>query len=254
MDVWEMDVRRFGAALPLAVLHAQARERGLRDLLRHPLPRPRAPGRPPAAGLERLRLAPRARRGVRREVGLGARQLVRGQRARGRRGAAPARAGRACTGRRRSAPSTVACRERAALFDESSFAKLEIAGPGAAAFLEWLCDNRVARDVGRSPTRRCSTPAAGSSATSRSRAWRRSSSRSSPAPRSATTTWRGSAATRREDGSVRVTDVTSRWACFALWGPRARDILAPLTPDPLDFGYMTMRDSPSATCRCARCA
>jgi 4-methylaminobutanoate oxidase (formaldehyde-forming) len=42
--------------------------------------------------------------------------------------------------------------------------------------------------------------------------------------------------------SVRVSDVTARWACFALWGPRARDILAPLTPDPLDFGYMRMRD------------
>ena len=45
-----------------------------------------------------------------------------------------------------------------------------------------------------------------------------------------------------EDGSVALTDVTSRWACFALWGPRAQDILAPLTPDPLDFGYMTMRE------------
>ena len=41
---------------------------------------------------------------------------------------------------------------------------------------------------------------------------------------------------------MRVSDVTARWACFALWGPRARDILAPLTPDPLDFGYMRMRD------------
>src|SRR4029079_7964680 len=29
-----------------------------------------------------------------------------------------------------------------------SFAKIEVAGPGAAEFLEGLCDNRVARDVG----------------------------------------------------------------------------------------------------------
>ena len=36
--------------------------------------------------------------------------------------------------------------------------------------------------------------------------------------------------------------MTARWACFALWGPRARDVLAPLTPDPLDFAYMTVRD------------
>ena len=50
-------------ALPLAALHAQAHARGLRDLLRHPLPRPRAPGRAAAARLARLRVAPRARRG-----------------------------------------------------------------------------------------------------------------------------------------------------------------------------------------------
>ena len=42
-----------------------------------------------------------------------------------------------------------AAREAAGLFDESSFAKLEVAGPGAAELLERLCDNRVARDVGQ---------------------------------------------------------------------------------------------------------
>ncbi len=36
-----------------------------------------------------------------------------------------------------------------AIFDETSFAKLEIEGPGAAEFLERLCDNRVARGVGQ---------------------------------------------------------------------------------------------------------
>jgi 4-methylaminobutanoate oxidase (formaldehyde-forming) len=41
---------------------------------------------------------------------------------------------------------------------------------------------------------------------------------------------------------ISVRDVTAASACFALWGPRARKVLAPLTPDPLDFGYMTMRD------------
>ena len=38
------------------------------------------------------------------------------------------------------------------------------------------------------------------------------------------------------------TKVTSRWACFALWGPKCAEILRPLTPDPLDFGYMRMRE------------
>src|SRR3954447_18908235 len=41
-----------------------------------------------------------------------------------------------------------ACREAAALFDETSFAKIEVSGEGAGEFLEGLCANRVARDVG----------------------------------------------------------------------------------------------------------
>ena len=42
-----------------------------------------------------------------------------------------------------------ACREAAAIFDETSFAKIEVSGAGAAELLERLCDNRVARDVGQ---------------------------------------------------------------------------------------------------------
>ena len=136
----------------------------------------------------------------------------------------------------------VACRERAALFDESSFAKIEVAGPGAAAFLESLCDNRVAREVGRITytqmlNRRggieCDSTVTrveedlfsivtGTAFGNHDLSWIR---RHAPG-----------------DGSVRVSDVTARWACFALWGPRARDVLQPLTPQPLDFAYMTMRD------------
>ena len=40
-------------------------------------------------------------------------------------------------------------REKAGLFDQSSFAKYELSGPKAAEALEWICANRVARDVGR---------------------------------------------------------------------------------------------------------
>ena len=47
------------------------------------------------------------------------------------------------------------------------------------------------------------------------------------------------------DGSVRISDVTSQRACFGIWGPRARDVLAPLTPDDLGneaFPYMSVRE------------
>jgi glycine cleavage system aminomethyltransferase T/glycine/D-amino acid oxidase-like deaminating enzyme len=135
-----------------------------------------------------------------------------------------------------------ATRERAGLFDESSFAKLEIAGTGAADFLETLCDNRVARDVGAitytqmlnsrggiecdfTVTRveeELFSIVTGTAFGNHDLSWIR---RRAP-----------------QDGSVRCTDVTARWACFALWGPRARDVLAPLTDDALEFAYMRMRD------------
>jgi 4-methylaminobutanoate oxidase (formaldehyde-forming) len=44
------------------------------------------------------------------------------------------------------------------------------------------------------------------------------------------------------DGSVTARDVTSAWSCYALWGPRARDVLQPLTPDDLSFPYMSLRE------------
>ncbi len=40
-------------------------------------------------------------------------------------------------------------RAHAGLFDQSSFAKFELSGPKAAEALEWICANRVAREVGR---------------------------------------------------------------------------------------------------------
>ena len=140
-----------------------------------------------------------------------------------------------------------ACREAVALFDESSFSKLEIAGPGAAELLERLCDNQVARDVGRITYTQmlnsrggieCDFTVArlgeerfsivtGTAFGNHDREWIR---RHLPA-----------------DGSVQVQDVTSAWACFGLWGPRARDVLAPLTPQQLSndgFPYMSLREIP----------
>ena len=135
-----------------------------------------------------------------------------------------------------------ATREAAGLFDESSFAKLELSGPGAAELLERLCDNRVARDVSaitytQMLNRRAGIECdftvtrvekevfqivTGTAFGNHDASWIRSHI--------------------PDDGSVRLSDVTSRWACFALWGPRALAILSQLTPDPLDFRYMSMRE------------
>ena len=40
-------------------------------------------------------------------------------------------------------------REGVGVFDQSSFAKFELAGPGASAALDWICANNTAKPVGR---------------------------------------------------------------------------------------------------------
>jgi glycine cleavage system aminomethyltransferase T/glycine/D-amino acid oxidase-like deaminating enzyme len=135
-----------------------------------------------------------------------------------------------------------ACRERAALFDESSFAKLEVNGPGAAAFLESLCDNKVARDVGRITYTQMLNARSGIECdfTVTRLADEAFQIVTGTAFGQHDRSWIARHAPR--DGSVTVADVTSRWACFALWGPVAHAVLAPLTPDALDFPYMSMRE------------
>ena len=76
-DLWHMDIGRFGAAYA-SPSYTLARTIGeLPDLLRHRLPRHRAAVRPAAADVAGLRLARRARCGLRREGRLGAGQLLR---------------------------------------------------------------------------------------------------------------------------------------------------------------------------------
>ncbi|PZG15366.1 GcvT family protein [Nonomuraea aridisoli] len=136
-----------------------------------------------------------------------------------------------------------ATRTTAGLFDESSFAKIEVTGPDAAALLEWVCDNRVARDVGAvtytqalngrggiecdfTVTRRAEDEflvVTGTAFGTHDLGWLRKQA-------------------ARKGATARIADVTGQYACFALWGPRARDILSGLTPDPLDFPFMSARE------------
>lgn len=136
-----------------------------------------------------------------------------------------------------------ATRERAGLFDETSFAKLEVSGSDAASFLEYACDNHVARAVGdvtytQALNRRggieCDftvtrldadlfSIVTGTAFGTHDAAWLRRQA-------------------RRVGASVRIADVTGQWCCFALWGPRSREILGDLTPADLGndaFPFMT---------------
>jgi 4-methylaminobutanoate oxidase (formaldehyde-forming) len=139
-----------------------------------------------------------------------------------------------------------ATRERVALFDESSFAKLEVSGPGAAAFLERMCANRVAGAVGGITYTQMLNRRGGIEADL-------TVSRCAPERFWLVTgtafgtyllEWLRSHAT---EGGVELADITSGYACFALWGPRSREVLQACTPSDLSggvFPYLSRQSIP----------
>ena len=139
----------------------------------------------------------------------------------------------------------LATRTTAGLFDESSFAKLEISGPGALAFLERMCANRIDRPVGSIVYTQLLDPRGGIQA-------------DLTVTRVAEETFlmvTGTAFGNHDaawlrghlpsDHSVAIRDITAGRVCFGLWGPRARDILGAVTrADVSDAGfpYLTARE------------
>jgi 4-methylaminobutanoate oxidase (formaldehyde-forming) len=127
----------------------------------------------------------------------------------------------------------IATRERAGLFDETSFAKIEVTGPGAAAYLQRLCANDVDRAVGTVTYTQMLNSRGGIECdfTVTRLGEHRFRIVTGTAFGNHDLGWiRGH---MPADGSVEVADVTSAYACFGLWGPRARDILQPLTTSDL---------------------
>ncbi|MGH7761775.1 MAG: GcvT family protein [Candidatus Dormibacteraceae bacterium] len=135
-----------------------------------------------------------------------------------------------------------ACRESAAAFDFTSFAKIEIRGRGAASFLESLADNRVARAVGALTYTQMLNEGGGIECdfTVTRLAEDRFRVITGTAFGQHDLFWIRDHAP--EDGSVFIEDVTSAYACIGLWGPAARDILQPLTTTNIGneaFPFMT---------------
>ena len=148
LDLWHMDVRRFGPALPLAGLHAGPQS------ARTTSPTTTSATRAPSARRD-ARCGPRpptpwhAAHGAAFGEKAGWERVnhyAQGSGAAADDGAPRGWAGHG-TGRRASSPSTGRCARRRALFDETSFAKIEITGPEAAGF----CAHVFAGQVGRPP-------------------------------------------------------------------------------------------------------
>jgi 4-methylaminobutanoate oxidase (formaldehyde-forming) len=138
----------------------------------------------------------------------------------------------------------LACRTSAAIFDESSFSKLDVTGSGAAAFLERLCANSVARRVGAVTYTQLLNPRGGVECDLT--VTRLAEDRFRLVTGTAFGNHDGAWIRQHlEDDTVVVEDVTSKYACFALWGPRAREILQPLSESDLShgaFGYMSAKE------------
>ncbi|MEX2612184.1 MAG: FAD-dependent oxidoreductase, partial [Gaiellaceae bacterium] len=138
----------------------------------------------------------------------------------------------------------LACRETAAIFDDS-FAKIDIAGEGSADFLERLCGNRVARDVGQVTYTQMLNERGGieCDVTVTRLAEDRFRIVTGTAFGQHDLAWLEQHAP--DDGSVQLSDVTSQHACYGIWGPNVREILQPLTTADLSndaFPYMRARE------------
>lgn len=137
-----------------------------------------------------------------------------------------------------------AVRERAGLLDMSSFAKYEVRGPGAAAFLDRLCAAALPA-VGRVGLSQMLNERGGieCDVTVTRLGPDRFYVISAAATEAHDLDW--IERHRPADESVEVTNVTGAWGVLMLAGPRSRDVLAALTSADMSaagFPFMAVRD------------
>jgi len=135
-------------------------------------------------------------------------------------------------------------RQNAGLFDETSFNKLELRGPGALAFLNYVCANEIDRPVGTVVYTECLNKRGGIECdfTVTRLAADRFFIVTGTAFGQHDLSWLS--LNMPEDGSVTIEDVSSSYACLGLWGPKARAILQKVTKADISnagFPYMTAR-------------
>jgi 4-methylaminobutanoate oxidase (formaldehyde-forming) len=134
-------------------------------------------------------------------------------------------------------------REGAGIFDQSSFAKYEVTGPDAAAALEWVCANRVARDVGRLTYTQLLNTRGGIEAdlTVARLGENRFYIVTGTGFRTHDAAW---ITEHMPNGcDARLEDVTEAWGTLSLFGPHAREVLGAITAADVDntafpFGHV----------------
>ena len=137
-----------------------------------------------------------------------------------------------------------AAREQAALWDMTSFGKIDVRGPEALGLLQRLADNDLNRPPGSVVYTQFLNPRGGIESDL-------TITRLAPDHFRVVTGSNFVAGDlgwmvmhRRPDERVELREVTDDWACIGLWGPRARDILAATTADDVSntaIPYLTAR-------------
>jgi 4-methylaminobutanoate oxidase (formaldehyde-forming) len=135
-------------------------------------------------------------------------------------------------------------RSKAGLFDETSFNKFEVRGPGALEFLNNVCANDIDQPVGTIVYTECLNKRGGIECdfTVTRLAEQRFFIVTGTAFGQHDLSWLS--INMPEDGSVSIEDVSSSYACLGLWGPKARTILEKVTKADVSnagFPYMTAR-------------
>jgi sarcosine dehydrogenase len=121
-------------------------------------------------------------------------------------------------------------RAHAGIFDQSSFAKFELSGPKSAQALEAICANRVARDIGRLTYTQLLNSRGGIECDLTVARLAEDYFYIVTGTGFRTHDFGWIADHLPADG-VTLTDVTEDWGTLSLMGPKARDILARVTPE-----------------------
>ena len=129
-----------------------------------------------------------------------------------------------------------ATRNGVAMYDMTPLKHLEIAGPGALGLLQRLTTNNLAKSVGSvTYTLMLNEQGGVRSDLTVTRLGEELFQVMANGPLDVDWIGRHLPA----DGSVTVHDVTGGWCCIGLWGPRARDVLQPLTD--VDFSHEALK-------------
>jgi 4-methylaminobutanoate oxidase (formaldehyde-forming) len=136
-----------------------------------------------------------------------------------------------------------ATRTSAGIFDESSFAKIEVTGDGAAEFLSLVCANNVVRGVGRTIYTQALNTSGGieSDYTVTQTDENTFFIVTGTAFLNHDMGWLEKIRRQNNYENVVIKDLTQELACFGIWGPNARKILSKCTDTDLSneaFGFM----------------